>query len=83
LHNGLASGNDGPRQQVLIRPEHVQVTDNGLAATVESCIFQGERYLLALRLQDGQTSAPSTTCALREQQHTGVRLLQGWRLEAA
>lgn len=83
LHNGLASGNDGPRQQVLIRPEHVQVTDNGLAATVESCIFQGERYLLALRLQDGQTLSAFHHSPLREQQCTGIRLLQGWRLEAA
>ncbi|WP_437890018.1 ABC transporter ATP-binding protein [Phytobacter sp. V91] len=83
LHNGLACGHNGPRQQVLIRPEHVQVTDNGLAATVESCIFQGERYLLALRLQDGQTLSAFHHSPLREQQCTGVRLLQGWRLEAA
>lgn len=83
LHNGLASGSGGPRQQVLIRPEHVQVTGNGLAATVESCIFQGERYLLALRLQDGQTLSAFHHSPLREQQQTGVHLLQGWRLEAA
>lgn len=80
LHNGLASGHDGPRQQVLIRPEHVQVAENGLAATVESCIFQGERYLLTLRLMDGQTLSAFHPAPLREQQRTGVRLLQGWRL---
>ncbi|MGK9174427.1 ABC transporter ATP-binding protein [Yokenella regensburgei] len=83
LHNGMASGSDGPRQQVLIRPEHVQITGNGLVAMVESCIYQGERYLLALRLQDGQMLSAFHHSPLREQQHTGVRLLQGWRLEAA
>jgi iron(III) transport system ATP-binding protein len=41
LHEGLAPDNTQPRQQVLVRPEHVMVGDNGLPAMVESCIFQG------------------------------------------
>ncbi len=83
LHDGLAPGNPQPRQQVLVRPEHVLVGDTGLQATVESCIFQGERYLLELRLQDGQRLSAFHYFPLREQQSTGVRLMQGWCLEAA
>lgn len=83
LHAGLAADSAQPRQQVLIRPEHVQVGADGVPATVESCIYQGERYLLALRLADGQRLSAFHHSPLREQQSTCVRLLQGWCLEAA
>lgn len=83
LHEGLAPDNTQPRQQVLVRPEHVMVGDNGLPAMVESCIFQGERYLLELRLPDGQHLSAFHSLPLREQQSTRVCLMQGWCLEAA
>ncbi|WP_312927715.1 ABC transporter ATP-binding protein [Pseudescherichia sp.] len=82
LHHGL-SVSDGVRQPVLVRPEHVEIGEGGLAATVENCIYQGERYLLALRLADGQPLTAFHHLPLREQQLTAVRLHQGWRLEAA
>lgn len=82
LHHGL-SVSDGMRYPVLVRPEHVEIGESGLAATVENCIYQGERYLLALRLADGQPLTAFHHLPLREQQHTAVRLHQGWRLEAA
>ncbi len=82
LHHGL-SVSDGMRYPVLVRPEHVEIGEGGLAATVENCIYQGERYLLALRLADGQPLTAFHHLPLREQQHTAVRLHQGWRLEAA
>lgn len=82
LHHGL-SVSDGVRHPVLVRPEHVEIGESGLAATVENCIYQGERYLLALRLADGQPLTAFHHLPLREQQHTSVRLHQGWRLEAA
>jgi len=82
LHHGL-SLSDGVRHPVLVRPEHVEIGEGGLAATVENCIYQGERYLLALRLADGQPLTAFHHLPLREQQHTAVRLHQGWRLEAA
>jgi len=82
LHHGL-SVSDGMRYPVLVRPEHVEIGEGGLAATVENCIYQGERYLLALRLTDGQPLTAFHHLPLREQQHTAVRLHQGWRLEAA
>ena len=82
LHHGL-SVSDGMRHPVLVRPEHVEIGESGLAATVENCIYQGERYLLALRLADGQPLTAFHHLPLRERQHTAVRLHQGWRLEAA
>lgn len=83
LHRGLSGGAAGRRQQVLVRPEHVEVAQDGLHAEVESCIYQGERYLLALRLADGQQLTAFHSSPLDEQQAVAVRLHQGWRLEAA
>lgn len=80
LHEGFGVGE---RQQVLIRPEHVQVADNGLRADVEGCVYQGERYMLDLRLHDGQTLSAFHHSPLPLQQTVSVRLTQGWRLEAA
>lgn len=80
LHEGFGVGE---RQQVLIRPEHVQVADNGLRAEVEGCVYQGERYMLDLRLHDGQTLSAFHHSPLPLQQTVSVRLTQGWRLEAA
>lgn len=82
LHRGLSSS-ETARQPVLVRPEHVGIADDGITATVESCIYQGERYLLALRLADGQRLTAFHHLPLREQQTIAVRLHQGWRLEAA
>ncbi|MDX5628427.1 MULTISPECIES: ABC transporter ATP-binding protein [unclassified Brenneria] len=84
LHHGLArtSAAHG-RQPILIRPEHVEVAAGGIAALVESCIFQGERYLLQLRLADGQPLTAYHHSPLSERQSVAVRLHQGWRLEAA
>ncbi|MGG7449015.1 ABC transporter ATP-binding protein [Kosakonia oryzendophytica] len=80
LHEGFGTGE---RQQVLIRPEHVQVADDGLRVEVESCVYLGERYMLDLRLHDGQTLSAFHHSPLSLQQTVHVRLTQGWRLEAA
>ncbi|QTF10116.1 ABC transporter ATP-binding protein [Brenneria izadpanahii] len=84
LHNGLervsAAGLGRP---ILIRPEHVEIAASGAAAQVESCIYQGERYLLQLRLADGQPLTAYHHSPVDERQPVAVRLHQGWRLEAA
>lgn len=83
LHQSAGHTQTGARNLVLIRPEHVQISPDGLKGTVESCIYQGERYLLELRLDDGQTLSAFHSAALALQQTVGVRLLHGWRLDAA
>nr|WP_318384885.1 ABC transporter ATP-binding protein [uncultured Enterobacter sp.] len=82
LHRGLRLPVHGERQQVLVRPEHVGIGADGLGAWVESCIYQGERYLLTLRLEDGQRLTAFHHAALNEQQAVAVQLHQGWRLDA-
>ncbi|WP_165218861.1 ABC transporter ATP-binding protein [Affinirhizobium pseudoryzae] len=39
---------------VLVRPQDVILSDEGLDAAVESAVFEGERYALRLRLDNGQ-----------------------------
>ncbi|MCG8709840.1 ABC transporter ATP-binding protein [Brenneria sp. 4F2] len=84
LHDGLEQAMvTAPRQPILIRPEHVEIAAGGVAARVESCIYQGERYLLQLRLTDGQPLTAYHHSPVDERQPVAVRLHQGWRLEAA
>lgn len=83
LHDGFVHSTRYRQQPVLIRPEHVQVADEGLSVEVENCIYQGERYQLDLRLRDGQTLSAFHHAPVLPQQTLCVRLLQGWRLEAA
>lgn len=83
LHRGFNTESVHAAQPVLVRPEHVQVADSGLSARVESCIYQGERYLVDLRLHDGQQLTAFHHSSLQQQQNVCVRLHQGWRLEAA
>jgi iron(III) transport system ATP-binding protein len=40
LHEGFSGGQYYARQSVLVRPEHVQLTAEGLSAEVENCIYQ-------------------------------------------
>jgi len=83
MHGSFSDQTPYAMQPVLVRPEHVQVTDSGLSARVEGCIYQGERYLVDLRLHDGQQLTAFHHTALPLQQNVCVRLHQGWRLEAA
>lgn len=83
LHGSFSHETPYAMQPVLVRPEHVQVTDTGLSARVEGCIYQGERYLVDLRLHDGQQLTAFHHASLQQQQNVCVRLHQGWRLEAA
>ncbi|WP_039055034.1 ABC transporter ATP-binding protein [Enterobacter sp. Bisph1] len=83
LHTGLTESDRTSHQPVLVRPEHVQITDEGLSAEVQSCIYQGERYLLELRLRDGQSLSAFHFAPLPAYQTVCVRLKQGWRLETA
>lgn len=83
LHDGFTGQSCHSVQPVLVRPEHVQIAETGLSAQVEHCIYQGERYLVALRLPDGQQLTAFHHLPLQQQQNIYVRMHQGWRLEAA
>lgn len=83
LHSSFSQQTPYGMQPVLVRPEHVQVVPAGISARVESCIYQGERYLVDLRLDDGQQLTAFHHSHLQQQQPICVHLHQGWRLEAA
>ena len=83
LHAALArrSTPDVPRS-ILVRPENVQVADDGLPVQVTRCIYQGERYLLQFKLEDGQLLSGYHAEALADQQRVHLRVREGWLLEA-
>ena len=83
LHGSFTGHSMHGLQPVLVRPEHVDITETGLSAQVESCIYQGERYLVDLRLPDGQQLTAFHPSFLQSRQSVCVRMHQGWRLEVA
>lgn len=70
------------RRPVLVRPEHIQLTGQGLNARVERSIFRGERYELNLCLADRTPLLAYSSCAVPEGSEVKVTLSQGWCLEA-
>ncbi|ECH4668233.1 ABC transporter ATP-binding protein [Salmonella enterica] len=80
LHQGFTQDRRVTYHNVLIRPEHVHLKNKGLPAKVENCIYQGERYLLELRLVDGQLLTAFHHSSVQPQQLVCIQLMQGWRL---
>ncbi|PMR74334.1 ABC transporter ATP-binding protein [Billgrantia endophytica] len=79
----LASQASGAgHQPVLVRPEHVQLGEQGLNARVERSIFRGERYELSLRLADLTPLVAYSPRAIAEGSEVKAMLTQGWCLEA-
>ncbi|MEJ2763711.1 ABC transporter ATP-binding protein [Photobacterium sp. MCCC 1A19761] len=72
------------QQPVLIRPEHIHITNTGTPAQVTDCVFLGERYLLTLRFADDQQSV---SCyhhtALPQGSLVNIEIEQGWRVDVA
>lgn len=91
LMRGLNAIESERTQNVLVRPEHIQIsaalassaapTHNQLAAQVESVIFRGERYELTLRLPSGETLLAYHHTAPDLGSQVAVDLQQGWCLE--
>lgn len=79
LHQGLTCAQQATRQ-VLLRPEHVTLSDQGLPAVVESVVYQGERFLLQLRLADGQPLMAYHSVGVMVGQQVNLLLRQGWQL---
>ncbi|MFK0330143.1 ABC transporter ATP-binding protein [Rhizobium sp. NPDC090275] len=48
------AGGSASRSDILVRQEDVILGGEGIAATVESVLYEGERYAARLRLADGQ-----------------------------
>jgi iron(III) transport system ATP-binding protein len=80
--SGNVTANTELRRPVLVRPEHIQLTGQGLNARVERSIFRGERYELNLSLADQTPLLAYSPCAIAEGSEVKVTLTQGWCLEA-
>jgi len=80
---GTASG-DG--MDVLVRPEDVMVSGEntaageGIAAAVESVLFEGERYALKLTLADGQALRAYSRFPVRTGDSLRLSVRAAWRL---
>jgi len=74
--NAMAAG----AADILVRPEDVAIGGEGVAATVESVLFEGERYTVKLTLGDGQVLRAFS----REPVSVGDRVMaavrSAWRL---
>lgn len=70
----------GPRADILVRPQDVEVGPEGLKAVVESSIFEGERHALRLRLDDGQMLRAFSRNPVATGATTRVIIRSGWRL---
>lgn len=70
-----------PVIDVLVRPQDVEiVSEGGVPAVVESATFEGERYVLRLRLADGQTLRAFSRRAARPGEAVRLAIHSGWRL---
>ncbi len=66
----------------FVRPQHVVLgVEGGLPAWVERCIFRGERYVMSLRLNDGQTLTAYSGVALPLGSRTSVAIERLWGLK--
>ncbi|MEN2472152.1 ABC transporter ATP-binding protein [Burkholderia sp. GS2Y] len=71
----------GLRSPVLVRPEHVQVAERGIAGEVRDCVFRGERYEVTMHLADGQPLLAYHRAPLTAGQRICVEIGYGWGLE--
>ncbi|MBY2922805.1 ABC transporter ATP-binding protein [Rhizobium leguminosarum] len=75
----------GDRVNVLVRPEDVTVSGEntagaGVAATVESVLFEGERYALKLILADSQVLRAYSRFPVRTGESLRLSVRAAWRL---
>lgn len=74
----------GVEQPVLLRPEHIHLSDSGIPAQVKDCVFLGERYLLTLNfVHDSQCFICYHHSALPQGTFVKVALEQGWQVDIA
>ncbi len=77
----LASRANGDRSaDILVRQEDVVLDAEGVAATVESVLYEGERYAARLRLADGQVLRAYSRLPLSIGEEVRVVIRGAWRL---
>jgi iron(III) transport system ATP-binding protein len=74
------SGDAREKADVLVRPQDVFVGTEGVAATVETALYEGERYAVRVRLDDGQMLRAYSREAVATGDRLSVMIRAGWRL---
>ena len=69
-----------PTADILVRPENVRLSGEGVLATVQSTLYEGERYALTLELVDGQTLRAFSRHRVGLGEQVQVTIQSAWRL---
>ncbi|MFS2150399.1 ABC transporter ATP-binding protein [Rhizobium sp. Rhizsp42] len=73
-------GSSALRSDILVRQEDVILGGEGIAATVESVLYEGERYAARLRLADGQILRAFSRSRLAVGDEVRAIVRGAWRL---
>jgi iron(III) transport system ATP-binding protein len=76
----LRPGLGEPIADLLVRPQDVVLSDEGLDATVEAAVFEGERHALRLKLADGQSLRAFSRRPVKVGDAVRVVIRSAWRL---
>ncbi|KAJ34239.1 ABC transporter ATP-binding protein, partial [Agrobacterium tumefaciens] len=80
LRAAMERGAGASRADVLVRPQDVVRDAEGIACTVTSVLYEGERYALRLDLPDGQAVRAYSREAAAVGDRLPVAIRSGWRL---
>jgi len=69
-----------PKADILVRPQDVELSPDGIKATVRSVLFEGERYALRLALADGQALRAFSRHPVDVGAEVGIVIRSAWRL---
>jgi ABC-type Fe3+/spermidine/putrescine transport system ATPase subunit len=69
-----------PSRPMLVRPEHVVADPQGIMLQVISCVFEGERFALALRTAGGQNLRAYSATTMEPGLLAPFVIRQGWLL---
>ena len=80
LRAAMESGRQLPQADILVRPQDVVRDAEGIACTVTSVLYEGERYALRLDLPDGQALRAYSREAVAVGDCLPVAIRAAWRL---
>jgi iron(III) transport system ATP-binding protein len=80
LQQLLTQAQDGNAADILVRPQDVEIAGEGMAATVTSVLFEGERYALKLALGDDQPLRAFSRQPVKVGDRVSIVIRSAWRL---
>ncbi len=80
LQQQLTSRDSNRCADILVRPQDVEITGEGMPATVVSVLFEGERYALKLTLGDEQVLRAFSRQPVSVGDRVSIIIRSAWRL---